>query len=44
MLRILSYVITFVAGGIITLVLHCALILAKEADENIETQNKKTNK
>ena len=36
MLRILSYVGTFIAGGIITLFFHCCLILAKKEDENIE--------
>lgn len=36
MLKILSYVMTFMAGSIITLFIHCALILAKEADEKIE--------
>ena len=39
-LKILSYIITFIAGGIVTLILHCALILAKQADEHIENQEK----
>lgn len=36
MLKILSYLGTFIAGGIITLVFHCMLIIAKESDEKIE--------
>lgn len=36
MLKILSYVGTFMAGGIITLFLHCCLILAKDADKHLE--------
>lgn len=38
-MRILSYIITFMAGGLITLFLHCALILAKESDKHIEIEN-----
>jgi len=33
MLQILSYIGTFIAGGLITLVIHCCLILAKKSDE-----------
>ncbi len=33
MLRILSYILTFMAGGIMTLIFHCMVIVAKEADE-----------
>lgn len=40
MLRVLSYIGTFMAGGMITLFLHCALILASKADEHIELSNK----
>lgn len=40
MLRVISYIATFMAGGILTLFLHCALILAKRSDENIENQNR----
>ncbi len=39
MLRVLSYIGTFMAGGMITLFLHCALILAKESDKHIEFEN-----
>ena len=40
MLRILSYIGKFMAGGIITLMLHCALILASKSDEHIEFKNR----
>lgn len=36
MLKILSYVGTFMAGGMITLFLHCCLILAKDSDKNLK--------
>lgn len=39
MLKLISYILTFMAGGTITLFLHCALILAKESDKNIEDKN-----
>ena len=40
MLKILSYIGTFMAGGLITLFLHCALIIAKESDKDIINKDK----
>ena len=42
MVTILSYIGTFIAGGLFTLFLHCCLILSKESDMDIE--DKKWNK
>lgn len=39
MLKILSYIGTFMAGGLITLFFHCCLILAKASDEIERDQN-----
>ena len=36
MIIILSYIGTFIAGGLFTLLLHCCLILSKESDEEIK--------
>ena len=44
MLKILSYLGTFMAGGIITLVFHCMLIVAKEDDERTNEILEKHNK
>lgn len=32
MLRVLSYIITFLAGSAITFLLHCCVIMAKDSD------------
>lgn len=36
MVTVLSYIGTFIAGGLFTLFLHCCLILSKESDMDIE--------
>ena len=36
MIIILSYIGTFIAGGLFTLFLHCCLITGKDADNDIQ--------
>lgn len=39
-MKILSYILTFFAGGIVTLIAHCCLILGKKEDESLEKVEK----
>lgn len=36
MITVLSYIGTFIAGGLFTLFLHCCLIIDKDADNDIQ--------
>ncbi len=36
MITVLSYIGTFIAGGLFTLFLHCCLIIGKDADNDIQ--------
>ena len=38
MITVLSYIGTFIAGGLFTLFLHCCLIIGKDADNDIQKQ------
>lgn len=44
MLEILKDIGIFIAGGIVVLLLHCCLIMAKEADEKMLNEDNVNNK